>query len=235
MNVVDYVIIGIIGLSLLVGIYRGFISTILNTGGCLISFFLSFKAYPVLADSIRNNGDLVRTLLHYTDASSRIGDLELAITNVATLTAEKITEILGKVSLPAPLDTLLGVNLQQQAYSPTGVSTVSDYVSQTILNASINIICFLVCFIAISLVLAIIVNLLRAVFRFPILKQLDWLAGGVFGFLRGVLLCYAIFAVTPLVLTAVPIELISELVESSTLAPIFTNGNLILSIMNGRF
>ena len=235
MNIVDYVIIGIIGLSLLLGIYRGFISTILNTGGCLISFFLSFKLYPVLADSIRNNGDLVRTLLHYTDASSRIGDLELAITNVAQLTADKITEILGKVSLPAPLDTLLGVNLEQQAYSASGVSTVSDYVSQTILNASINIICFLVCFIAISLVLAIIVNLLRAVFRFPILKQLDWLAGGVFGFLRGLLLCYAIFAITPLVLTAVPIELVSELVEASTLAPIFTNGNLILSIMNGRF
>ena len=38
----------------------------------------------------------------------------------------------------------------------------------------------------------------------------------------------------PLILTVVPIDLISELLEQSTLAPIFNNGNLILSIMNGR-
>ena len=233
MNIVDYIIIGVIALSLLTGIYRGFISSVLNTGGCVVSFFLSFKLYPFLADSIRNNGDLVRTLLHYTDASSRIGDLELASTNVAQLTASKITEIVGKVQLPAPFDTLLQVNLEQQVYSGAGIDTVSDYVSQTILNASINIICFLVCFAALFLVISILINLLRAIFRFPILKQLDWLAGGVFGFLRGVLVCYAIFAVVPLVLTMVPIELISELIDASTLAPFFNNGNIILSIMNG--
>lgn len=233
MNIVDYIIIGVIALSLLMGIYRGFVSSVLNTGGCVASFFLAFKAYPFLADSIRNNGDLVRTLLHYTDASSRIGDLELAITNVAQLTTSKITEIIGKVQLPPPFDTLLQVNLEQQAYRGAGIDTVSDYVSQTILNASINIICFLVCFAVIFIAISIVVNLLRAVFRFPILKQLDWLAGGAFGFLRGVLICYAIFAVVPLVLTMVPIELISELIDASTLAPIFNNGNIILSIMNG--
>ena len=233
MNIVDYVIIGVIGLSFLMGVYRGFISSVLNTGGCVISFFLAYRFYPTLADSIRNNGDLVRTLLHYTDASSRIGDLEMAILDVATLTTNKVTEIIAKVQLPPPFDTLLKVNLEQQVYAGAGVDTVSDYVSQTILNASINIICFLVCFGVIFLAVSIVVNLLRAVFRFPILKQFDWLAGGVFGFLRGALICYALFAVVPLVLTTVPIELISELIDASVLAPIFNNGNIILSIMNG--
>jgi len=233
MNIVDYVIIGVIGLSLLMGIYRGFISSVLNTGGCVLSFFLAYRFYPMLADSIRNNGDLVRSLLHYTDASSRIGDLELAITNVAQLTTAKITEIIDKVQLPAPLDTLLQVNLEQQVFGGSGVSTVSDYVSQTILNASINIICFIVCFAVIFLAVSIVINLLRAIFRFPLLKQLDWLAGGAFGFARGMLICYVIFAVVPLILTIVPIELISELIDASTLAPIFNNGNVILSIMNG--
>ena len=157
----------------------------------------------------------------------------MAILDVATLTTNKVTEIIAKVQLPPPFDTLLKVNLEQQVYAGAGVDTVSDYVSQTILNASINIICFLVCFGAIFLAVSIVVNLLRAVFRFPILKQFDWLAGGVFGFLRGALICYALFAVVPLVLTMVPIELISELIDASVLAPIFNNGNIILSIMNG--
>ena len=148
MNIVDYVVLGVIGLSLLFGFYRGFVSSVLNTGGCLISFGLSFMLYPKLAAAIQNNEELVRTLMHYTDASSRIGDLELAITNVGQLTADKISEIISKVSLPAPFDTLLQVNLEQQVYAGAGLSSVADYVSQTILSASINIICFLVCFVA---------------------------------------------------------------------------------------
>ena len=234
MNIVDYIAIGIIAISLLFGFYRGFVASVLNTGGGLIAFGLSFVLYPKLAAAIQSNDGLVRTLLHYTDASNRIGDLELAISNVATLTGEKVAEVIQKVSLPAPFDTLLEVNLEQQIYAATGITSVADYVSQTILTASINILCFLVCFVALYLVISIVVNMLRAVFRFPLLKQLDWLAGGVFGLLRGVLLCYAAFAIVPLVLTMVPIDFVSQLMTESTLAPIFNNGSLILSIMNGR-
>lgn len=235
MNAVDYVVLGLLALSVLFGFYRGFISSVLNTGGCLISFILSFVLYPRAAEIIQGNEELVRTLMHYTDASSRLGDLELSLTRVAALTQEKIAEIITRVQLPAPLDTLLQVNLEKQVFAANaGIDTVSDYVSQTIATASINIICFLLCFVVIYIALAIVVNLLKAIFRFPVLKQLDWLAGGVFGFLRGVLICYAVFALVPLVLTVVPIDMISELFEQSTLAPIFNNGNLILGIMNGR-
>lgn len=235
MNAVDYVVLGLMGVSVLFGFYRGFISTVLNAGGGLISFGLSFLLYPKLSALIQGNQELVRSLMHYTDASSRLGDLELSLTNVAALTGEKITEIVSKVQLPSPLDTMLRVNLEQRVYGVSAeLGTVADYVSQTILSACINIICFLLCFAGIYILLALLVNLLKAVFRFPVLKQLDWLAGGVFGFLRGALICYALFALVPLVETVVPIDLISELIAQSTLAPIFNNGNLILGIMNGR-
>lgn len=235
MNIVDYVVLGVLGLSILFGFYRGFVSTVLNSGGCLVSLILSFILYPKAAALIQGNQELVRTLMHYTDASSRLGDLELALTNVATLTQTKIAEIVSKVQLPPPLDTLLQVNLEQQVYGiNSGIDTVADYVSQTILTACINIICFLLCFALIYLALALVVNMLKAIFRFPVLKQLDWLAGGIFGFLRGAVICYAVFALVPLVQTVVPIDMIAELFEQSTLAPIFNNGNLILGIMNGR-
>lgn len=234
MNIVDYVVLGILALSVLFGFYRGFVSSVLNTGGCLVSFGLSFVLYPKLAAVIQGDTELVRTLVHYTDASSRIGDLETAITNVATMTREGITELVGKVSLPSPLDAILESNLLNQAYAATGVTTVSDYVSQTIINACINVLCFVVCFVVLFVLISIVVNALKAIFRFPVLKQLDWLVGGVFGFLRGVLICYAAFTVVPLVLTVVPVDFISELLETSMLAPLFNNGNLVMAIMNGR-
>ena len=139
MNIVDYVIIGIIGISVLFGLYRGFIASVLNMGCGLMSFLASFWVSPKLAAAVQSNQSFLNMLLHYTDASSRIGDLETAITNVATLTSQSINSILEKVNLPAPLDTLLRVNLENNVYASSGLSTVSDYVSQTILQASINI------------------------------------------------------------------------------------------------
>ena len=141
MNIVDYVVLGILGLSVLFGFYRGFVSTVLNAGGGLVSLIASFMLYPKVAALIQGNQELVRSLMHYTDASSRLGDLELALTNVATLTGDKISEIVAKVQLPPPLNTLLQVNLEKQVYGVSaGIDTVADYVSQTILSASINII-----------------------------------------------------------------------------------------------
>ena len=169
MNIVDYAIIGVMAVSVIFGFYRGFVGSVLNMGGGLVSFALSFVLYPKLAAVIQGNEELVRTLMHYTDASSRLGDLELALTNVIQLGQQGIQNVLNKVSLPAPLDTMLQVNLENQVYATAGVSTVSDYVSQTILQACINIICFLVCFIGLYILIAIVFNAIRAVFRLPVL------------------------------------------------------------------
>ena len=233
MNVVDYVILGVVAISVLFGLYRGFVASVLSMGGGLISFLSSFALYPKLAALIQNNQELQRTLLHYTDASSRIGDLELALTNVIDLGRDGIDQVLQNVSLPAPLDSILRVNLENLVYGTQGaVTTVSDYVSQTILQSSINIICFLLCFLGLYIVLSLGLNLIRAVFRFPVLKQLDSLTGGAFGLLRGILLCLVVFTLIPLVQTMVPLDFITELLDESTLAPIFMNGNLITAIMN---
>ena len=234
MNLIDFIIIGIVGVSVLFGFYRGFVSSVLNVGGGLLAFGLSFVMYPHLAAFIQGNEEFVRTMVHYTDASSRLGDLNLAVTNVVQLGQQGIQDVLSKVALPAPLDKLLETNLTNQVYASSGVATVSDYVSQTVVQAGINILCFLASFIILYIVLAIVINAIKAVFRLPLLKQLDWLAGGVFGFLRGLLICLACFTLVPLVMTVVPVDFVTEMIDQSTLAPIFSSGNLILSIMNGR-
>ena len=46
MNIIDWIIIGILGISVLYGLYRGFISSVLNMGGGLCAFFGAFWLYP---------------------------------------------------------------------------------------------------------------------------------------------------------------------------------------------
>ena len=232
MNIVDIVILAILGLSVLVGLYRGFISSVASMGGCLLSLGLSFWLSPKLAGAIQNNPDILKTLASYTDAATKLGDQTLAGSSVTTLTETGITEILNKVSLPAPLSTLLQNNLQNKVFG--AAADVGTYVSQTIVGAILNVICFIICFLVLMLVLHFIINFLKVVFKFPVLKQLNSIAGGAFGLLRGALLCFVAFALLPLIQTLLPVKDINQLVETSALAPLFNSGNLILAIMNGK-
>lgn len=185
MNIVDIIILGILGLSVLVGLYRGFISSVASIGGTLLSLGLSFVFSPKLVSWVQSNPDLIRTLMSYTDAKSRLGDLNLSLTSVSSLTADGISNILSRVNLPHPLDTLLRTNLEKQVFAPSGLSAVGDYVSQTIVGAILNVLCFIACFLALMLVFHIVLNFLKVVFRFPVLKQMNSLVGGIFGLLRG--------------------------------------------------
>lgn len=225
-------IIAILGLSVLVGLYRGFIASVASMGSCLLSLGLSFWLSPKIAGMVRSNPDILKALASYTDAATKIGDTELASQSVTGLSQTGISEILTKVSLPAPLNTLLKSNLENQTFGTA--ADVGSYVQQTIVGAILNVICFILCFVVLLLVLHIVINFLKAVCKFPVLKQLNSVAGGAFGLLRGALFCFVAFALLPLIQTMVPITGINELVEKSALAPVFNSGNLILAIMKGR-
>ena len=232
MNVVDIIILAILGLSILVGLYRGFISSVASMGGCLLSLGLSFWLSPKLAEAIQNNPEILKTLASYTDAATKLGDQALAGSSVTTLTESGIMDILNRVSLPAPLNTLLQNNLQNKVFGTA--ADVGTYVSQTIVGAILNVICFIVCFLVLMLVIHFVINFLKVVFKFPVLKQLNSIAGGAFGLLRGALLCFVAFALLPLIQTLLPVKDINNLVDQSALAPLFNSGNLILAIMNGK-
>ncbi len=236
MNVIDYGIILLIALCVLFGCYRGFIQTLLNLGGSLLSFAGAFWLFPKLADAVSGNTEIVRLISSYTDSGSLLGDLDLSSRAVSTLSAGNIEAIVSKANLPEPIGKLLQANLSQKVFSPLGnlANTVGDYVNQTILSVSINVLCFIVCFLVCFIVVTILVNLLRSVFRFPVLKQLDWLAGGAFGFVIGCVLCFIVFTAMPLLQSVIPLEQFQELVQQSALAKIFENGNLVVSIMNRK-
>ncbi len=236
LNIIDIIVIGVIALCVLFGFYRGFIQSVLNLAGGLLAFAGSFLLFPKLADVVSGNTEVTRFISTYTDSGSLLGDLDLSSQAVSGLNSVNISSIVEKANLPEPIATLLTHNLDQQVFSPLGnlATNVGDYVNQTILSVSINVLCFILCFIVCFVVMTILVNLLRAVFRFPVLKHLDWLAGGAFGLLLGVMLCFVFFTVFPLMESVIPLPEFRELVDASALAKVFENSNLIISIMNRK-
>ena len=231
-NYVDYGIIAIVAISVIFGLYRGFLASLLDAGGGIVAFLGSFWLYPKIEAWIKGNKAIINSLLSYTDALTRVGDQTLAATTVNNLPPETIQDIISRVRLPEPLSGILQSSLENNTY---GLEPVSAYVNQTVLSVSIQVISFIAAFILLYLFLSIAVNVIRVVFKLPVLKQMDTLAGGVFGFLRAMLICYVLLALVPLVETVIPLKQVNELIQTSTFAGYFNNGNLIKLIVEGKF
>ncbi|MDD2647232.1 MAG: CvpA family protein [Eubacteriales bacterium] len=232
MNIVDYIILGVMLISTVFGFYRGFIHSIAGLGATIGSVFIAYWQTPNLVSWLQANTGITETLVYYTDASSRIGDLQLALTNVAGAAQGTIQTVLDKVALPKPISDILSFNLQNQVFAGSGASTVSDYLSQTIVGVMLNILCFVAIFIVAFILLSVLLNMLRAVFRFPLLKHLDTLLGGAAGFARGAIIVFVIFLLLPMVESVVPMQSVQKLVDESLLAGIFDSGKLLMMIIN---
>ena len=234
MNLIDWIIVGILALSVLVGLYRGFISSVASMGSCLVSLGASYWLTPEVVKHFKADPSLGEQIESYTRGIVNFGDL--ASKEVSSLTAGQVQDAASR--LPSPLNTLLENNLTEKIYGTVAdtvtdkAMTVTDYASRTISDAILNIACFLLTFVVLVILFHIVINLLNAIFKFPVLKQLNTVTGGIFGLLRGALFCFVALAVLPLFETLIPD--VKTLADNSALAQLFDSGNLIMSILNGK-
>ena len=233
-NIIDIAIIVILGASLVYGLYRGFVHTLLSVACCLISVVLAFAFGPKLAGLVSNSEGMSSTLATYTDALARVGDYNLASLPVDQLPVDRIDQILSSVSLPEPIANILSSNLKGKVFQNSGLTTVNDYVSNTVVGVAVSILCFIAVYAVSYMVLSVLAGLIDAVFKLPLLKHLDWLAGGVFGLLRGGLILYVIFLIIPILSTVIPLDSFNELMAQSTLAPIFQSSGLFVRVISGK-
>ena len=228
MNIIDIAILAVLAVSVLYGMYRGFISGVLSVAALIGSAALAFAMSGELAAWLQGNQTLVNTLLYYTDAGSRIGDLELSLLPASQVTQNALTQILSGAKLPAAIESAF---LSAIGAAPAAM-TVSDLLSNTIVSVSLSILSFLICFLLSYIVLTFVIHLIQYVFELPVLRHLDALMGGLFGLVRGTLLLFILFALVPIVLAVAPIEQLQTLLDQSRLAPLFDSG-IILSILGG--
>lgn len=228
MNIIDIIILAVIGVSVVFGLYRGFISGVLSVAALIGSAALAFAASGELAAWLQGNQTLVNTLLYYTDAGSRISNLDLSLLSVAQVTESALMQILESAKLPAAFETAF---VEHIALSD-GAQTISAVLSQTIVNVSLSILSFLICFLIAYVVMTFVIHLIQYVFELPVLRHLDSLIGGAFGLARGMLILFIFFTVVPIVMAVVPIEPLEEMIAASQLAPMF-DSDLILAIIKG--
>lgn len=228
MNIIDIVILAVLGVSVVFGLYRGFINGVLSMAALIGAAALAFACGPEMAAWLQGNETLVNTLMYYTDAGSRITSLDLSLLSVADVSDSALAQILQSANLPDAFASAFAMNVG----TAEGGMSIATLLSQTIVSVSLSILSFLICFLIAYVVLCFVIHLVSYVFELPVLRHLDSLIGGVFGLARGVLLLYIFFTVVPIVMAVVPIEQLQTIIDGSLLAPMF-DSQIIMTILNG--
>ena len=69
--------------------------------------------------------------------------------------------------------------------------------------------------------------------EFPALKHFDAITGGVLGFARGYFFVFLLFTLVPILLTALPVQAISDYINASKFGSHFLETNFVTSIIKG--
>ncbi len=236
MNIVDLALIFLILLSVLFGIYRGFLRSMINVLVLLLSFALALWISPLLSRVIaaKENSILYR-MIEYTEGASRIPSIEEARMDVAELTEDEINELVEAAAFTDPIPKLLKKNLTEQAYRKDGLITVEEYFNRSLVDITLNLFSCFVLAVFFYILFSILVACVDYVVQFPVLAIGDGVFGAVFGALRGVLLCMILFLAVPAVLSVIPsnISVVEKLVNGSTLFGWFIRYNFFLMGIRG--
>lgn len=231
MNILDYIVIGLIALYVLNGVYRGFIPSLLNLGGFFVSWIVSFLTYPLLSASLVKS-PLFLSLTYYIEGAESINNPSLIKMPVSAISQTQLDSIMENASLAPPFDTAVAKNIADQAFANQGLTTLGEYFNQTIYCVIINIVSLLIIFIALRLLLTLLTNAFSFGFSTPQLRHFDYLLGGGVGALRGFFSIHLVFCVIPIFMIILP-DLVTSFINESFFANMLYSGNMVLRFISG--
>lgn len=221
MNLLDIILLAILAFFLISGMYRGSITSFLGTAGFVAAWFGARQFYPQVAHLALSNQTLMAVLNQYLEPESFFKSHAEAMTTVAEVISGGETAIQNAIgSLNGNLSVIskaFEANVRSQMFQNLGISTLSDYLDQTIWQAVFNVGAFVLCFAALYALVCLVVNLLDHVISFPLIRGVDWLVGGLLGLVRGLVVCVLIVNLLPAVAQVVSPDFAQALVGNSTL------------------
>ena len=221
MNIIDIIILVVLAFSVLAGMYKGFIASGLATAGLAGAWFGAQALYERVANYALSNKTLMAVLNQYLEPETFFASSAQASANVAdvvaggeTAIAEAVNAVSGKFSMIADA---FEKNVRGQVFSNLGITSLTDYLDQTIWMAVFQVLAFVLTFLVLYWAATLLVNLLNHVFRFHVLRGFDWLLGGVCGLVKGLVVAVLLLCIVPSVASLIAPELTQTLIAESTL------------------
>lgn len=221
MNIVDILILAVLAFGLLSGMHKGFVASGLSVAGFIGSWFGAQMVYERIANLALSNTTLMAVLSQYLEPENFFASKTQAAMTVAevvsggeTAIQEAVATVGEKISIVAKA---FEANIRNQAFTNLNITTLSDYLDQTIWQAVFNVLAFLVAFVLIYAVVMLVINLLDHVIRFPVIRMFDWLLGGLCGLVRSLVVAVLLLSVLPPVVSLFAPNLMQEMLATSSL------------------
>lgn len=232
MNFVDVAILLVLAITILGGLYRGFVDTALNIGATILSWLLAMLLIPLVASGIKDNDKLFGMMLYYTEGAEYVAitDVELTRVPISQVSSDTLHIVLENADMPRPMDQAVTKNIATEALAADGITTLGDYFNQTIVCVVINIVSLLLLFAALRILCGFVirgVDFGRG--GYPVLQKLDGVIGAGLGLIHGVLLLFVLFLALPIVLTVLP--KVYEYLSESLFGEFFYQANFLIPLI----
>ncbi len=206
---VDIIIIIFVGLLIFQGYRKGFVKTIFDTLGLVLSFFLSKELYYFVENFLLKNTKLFVKLHDYFEV--------------------KLSKNLNNhINNNVPLEL-------QKFVNNIVTSEVSDTFAAFVDNLSILVIrsiSFVVTFLVIYAILLALSTLINTIMKLPLLNLTNRVFGGLMGILKGVILLYLVFALAAPLLSFMQDRPLAQSILNSESSKIFYDNNIILNYLS---
>lgn len=203
---IDIIIVILIGILCFQGYRKGFIKTLFDTLGVVVSFFLSKELYYIAENFLLKNTKLFVRMHDYFE-------IKLSDNIVSSLND----------NIPAELQNFVSRILSSDA--PDAFAAFVDNISLL----AIRSISYLITFLVIYAVLLALSSMLDLIMKFPILNLTNRIFGGLTGILKGVILLYLVFALAAPLISFMQDKPLTQSVLNSESSKIFYENNILLN------
>ena len=234
MGYYDFIVILIIGISVLYGIYKGFLSSAISMLSTVLSWIGALIFTDNLAAFFQQKTAVMERIIFFVQANEKITDVTLRKAELDGLSAATIAQSVENANMPGFFKNFITTNIENRTFS--AVNTLGDYFDYTVASVILNILCFVGLLIFIKIVFMIIEAVVEHMVELPALKMIDSTLGAGFGALRGLFFVYVFFALLPIILVVLPDNVVTKYLGDINAAPIasaFYNHNFLLKFIGG--
>ena len=209
--IVDIIIILIILGSIFVGMKKGLISCVIDILAVVVAIILAFMLCKPITNIVIANTEFDENIKKTITENIPLSDTDFKVDENSNL-PKPVIEYINKITT--------NVNTSKE----DAIETIGNELTKGI----ITVIVFIAIFIIVRFVLVIIKLVSKLIEKIPGLKQINKLGGGICGFIEGIIIVYAIFAVISMISPILADTNILQSIYNSNLGAMMYNNNAIL-------
>ena len=203
----DIIFIAIIVLSVICGVKRGIIKTVLSISSFFVSIVAALLLYNPFMDLLSSNPAAAQWL------SAAEGSIKAAVAPAINL--EKL------MSEGDAFKYIIGSDMLSQG---------ADAIAEALAEAVIHLITVVLFIIIIKLLVSLLFGVFKVAAKMPVIKQANGLIGGLLGLVMGVFICWIAAAVMGLAVGQPGFAWVSDGINTSILAKYLFKSNIIFAI-----